>query len=69
MNKRNNNGPRREDFVNALRDMDTFMDIAVDDLMELNSRAEKYARLRATEGGILVRVFFDRFRKPPEAGE
>ena len=69
MNKRNNTGPRREDFVNALRDMDTFMDITVDDLMELNSRAEKYARLRATEGGILVRVFFDRFRKPPEAGE
>jgi CBS-domain-containing membrane protein len=54
MNKRKDTELRREDFVNALRDMDTFMDISVDDLMDLNSRAEKYARLRAT-GSILVR--------------
>lgn len=44
----------REDFVAALRDMNTFIDITVDDLMEINSKAEKQAYLRTT-GGILVR--------------
>lgn len=39
----------REDFINALKEIDTFVDISVDDLMELNRRAEKYARLRETE--------------------
>ena len=39
----------REDFANALKEMDTFMDVTVDDLLELNSKAAKYARVRKTE--------------------
>jgi len=41
--------PDREDFVHALREVDTFMDITADDLMDLNRRATVHARLRATE--------------------
>ncbi|MGA7979030.1 MAG: CBS domain-containing protein [Chromatiaceae bacterium] len=44
------NGPVRDDFVNALKELDSFVDVTVDDLMELNARANKYARLRATAG-------------------
>lgn len=43
----------RDDFVKALKEMDTFIDITVDDLMELNSKIEKYAYLRTT-GSIRV---------------
>jgi CBS domain-containing membrane protein len=38
----------REDFVSALAEADTFVDITVDNLMELNARAEKHARFRIT---------------------
>lgn len=54
MSKSKDRNLSREDFVNALREMDTFMDITVDDLMEINSRAEKHARLRNT-ASLLVR--------------
>ncbi|HEY9198211.1 MAG TPA: CBS domain-containing protein [Gammaproteobacteria bacterium] len=40
----------REDFVNALKEMDTFLDVRVDDLLEINQKAAKYARHRKTEG-------------------
>ena len=43
----------REDFVKALKEMETFIDVSVDDLMELNSKIEKYAYLRTT-GSIRV---------------
>lgn len=36
----------RDDFVSALREGDTVIDISLDKLMDLNSKAEKYARLR-----------------------
>lgn len=39
----------RDDFVNALKEMNTFMDVTVDDLLELNRKAAKYARVRRTE--------------------
>lgn len=39
----------REDFVHALKEMNTFMDVTVDDLLELNRTATKYARARKTE--------------------
>lgn len=39
----------RDDFVNALKEMNTFMDVTVDDLLELNRKALKYARQRKTE--------------------
>lgn len=50
MNKRPESDLTREDFVNALKEMDTFMDVTVDDLMEISSKAAKYARHRKTEG-------------------
>lgn len=53
MRKIKGRGLVREDFVNALKEMDTFIDIAVEDLMELNNMAEKYAYLR-TMGSIRV---------------
>lgn len=49
MQKRSDIDLTREDFVNAMKEMDTFMDVAVDDLLELNSKAAKYARHRKTE--------------------
>ncbi len=39
----------REDFVNAMREMGTFVDVSVDDLLEINRKAAKYARIRKTE--------------------
>lgn len=39
----------REDFAKALREMDTFLDITADDLMELNRVAERHARKRRRE--------------------
>jgi CBS domain-containing membrane protein len=44
------NGPVRDDFVSALKEMDGFVDVSVDDLMKLNAKAQRYARLRATGG-------------------
>ncbi|MDZ7753502.1 MAG: CBS domain-containing protein [Gammaproteobacteria bacterium] len=46
--------PDREDFVHALREVDTFMDITPDDLVDLNRRAAAHARVRTTET-LLVR--------------
>lgn len=46
----------REDFANAIAEMGTFVDVSLDDLLELNARAEKYARLRAVEKGEVERV-------------
>jgi CBS domain-containing membrane protein len=44
----------REDYLKALREMDSFIDITVDDLMKLNETAAKYAQLR-TAHGVLAR--------------
>ena len=41
--------PRRADFQQALKSMDTYMDITVDDLMTLSQRAEQFANRRASE--------------------
>ncbi|MBI5040757.1 MAG: CBS domain-containing protein [Gammaproteobacteria bacterium] len=49
MQKRPETELTREDFVNALKEMGTFVDVTVDDLLELNSKAAKYARVRKTE--------------------
>lgn len=38
----------RDDFIHALAEMDTFVDVTVENLMELNAKAEKHARARAT---------------------
>jgi len=42
-------GPQRADFQQALKSMDTYMDITVDDLMTLSQRAEQFAKRRASE--------------------
>ncbi len=39
----------REDFVHALAEVNTFVDINVEDLMELHAKAEKHARIRMNE--------------------
>lgn len=49
MQKRSGTELTRDDFVNALKEMNTFMDVTVDDLLELNRKAMKYARQRKTE--------------------
>ena len=43
----------REDFIHALEEIDTFVDITIDDLMDVNSRAQKYARKRITESFLV----------------
>lgn len=50
MYKRMANKLLREDFINAMKDFDTYIDITVEDLMELNNRAEKYAHMRKKAG-------------------
>jgi CBS-domain-containing membrane protein len=40
--------PQRADFQQALKSMDTYMDITVDDLMTLSQRAEQFANRRAS---------------------
>lgn len=50
MGKGTDGKPLREDFEQALREMNTFVDISVDELVELNLRAEQHARRRSTEG-------------------
>ena len=49
MQKRSGTELTRDDFVNALKEMNTFVDVTVDDLLELNRKAMKYARQRKTE--------------------
>jgi CBS domain-containing membrane protein len=46
----------REDFVKALNELDTYIDITVEDLMDLNARAEKYARIRVTESLLVANL-------------
>ncbi len=45
---------RREDFQNALKDIDSFIDITLDDLMQINQMAHKHAQMRSAEQ-LLVR--------------
>jgi CBS domain-containing protein len=49
-------GVIREDFINALKDMNTYIDITVDDLMVLNHKAIKYAALREKEAVPITSV-------------
>jgi CBS-domain-containing membrane protein len=48
--------PRREDYVRALRSMDTFVDIDAEDLMTLAERAEHFAAQRTAEGMSVRRI-------------
>ncbi len=48
--------PQRADFEQALRSMDTYIDITVDDLMALNRRAEQIAARQETENISVSRI-------------
>jgi CBS domain-containing membrane protein len=39
----------REDFKNALKELDSYIDITLEDLMQINQMAEKHAQLRQAE--------------------
>ncbi len=40
---------RREDFQNALKDIDSYIDVTLEDLMQINQMAQKHAQLRQAE--------------------
>ncbi|MDR9435648.1 MAG: CBS domain-containing protein [Thiohalophilus sp.] len=54
MSKPSHRDLRREDFQKALREFDTYLDITLEDLMQLDKIAEKHARLRES-GHLTVR--------------
>lgn len=56
MTKSTDNKLQAEDFINALKEMDTYIDVVVDDLVELNRLAERYARMRVTEGNCVADI-------------
>ena len=39
----------REDFKNALKELDSYIDITLEDLMQINQMAQKHAQLRQAE--------------------
>jgi CBS domain-containing protein len=49
MNERNQPEPSLEDFKNALKELDTFIDVNPEDLMQINRIAQKHAQLRQVE--------------------
>ena len=56
MSKSHRSRPGRTDFQQALQSMDTYIDITVDDLMELAARAEEHATRRAAQALEVTRV-------------
>lgn len=53
MKKRNPCNIIRDDLVNALKDMDSYIDVTVEDLMRINDLAQKHARLRQLESLVV----------------
>jgi CBS domain-containing membrane protein len=49
MNKTNRPELHPEDFKNALKELDSYIDITLEDLMQINQMAEKHAQLRHAE--------------------
>ncbi len=54
MSKTSHRDLRREDFQQALKEFDTYIDITLEDLVQLDKIAEKHARLRES-GQLTVR--------------
>lgn len=52
----NNQHLQTNDFVLALQEMGTYIDVSVDDLMILNQKAEKYARMRGRESQLVEKL-------------
>lgn len=51
-----NRQPSRDDYQQAIQSLDTYIDITVDDLMELTQRAQLIASRRATEAISITQV-------------
>jgi len=49
MSERHQAELRREDFQDALKEFDTYIDVTLEDLMQINRSAHKHAQLRQTE--------------------
>jgi CBS domain-containing membrane protein len=49
MSESNRPEPQREDFKQALQELDSYIDITMEDLMQINQIAQKHARLRQAE--------------------
>ena len=49
MNERPYPELRREDFQNALKEIDSYIDITLEDLVQINHMAQKHAQLRQAE--------------------
>jgi len=50
MGNQNRDHLQENDFAMALQEMSTYIDVSVNDLMQLHQKAEKYARQRKKEG-------------------
>lgn len=48
--------PLREDYQQAIQSLDTYIDITVDDLMDLTQRAKQIASRRATEAISITQI-------------
>jgi CBS domain-containing membrane protein len=53
MNEQSGSRLQASDFIMALQEMGTFIDVSVDDLLQINRKAEKYASMRSREN-VLV---------------
>ena len=54
MNKHSGVHLQAGDFVLALQETGTYVDVSVDDIMALHLKAEKYARRRKREGRLVA---------------
>lgn len=55
-NRQPSKQPSRDDYQQAIQSLDTYIDITVDDLMELTQRAQLIASRRATEAISIAQV-------------
>lgn len=55
-NRQQSKQPSRDDYQQAIQSLDTYIDITVDDLMELTQRAQLIASRRATEAISITQV-------------
>jgi len=68
MNNRMGRNLKTDDFLMALQEMGTFMDVSVDDLMQLHKITEKYAEMRHQEGFTAEELKHDYVKAIQEMG-
>jgi CBS-domain-containing membrane protein len=56
MNKQYDQKLQPNDFVMALQEMGTYVDVSINDLLHIQKLAEKYSRLRNTEGVLVAKL-------------